>query len=1049
MSNSPKKNSELKEDELTKVQEAASHFAEQLRAAGFEIDTPQIRRGPSKRFDVGPPRKAQVNIGGRENEDEAVIDSMEGARRNLYENPTAGSTIFRKATVQVPGVEAEANERPVPREGRADLRDSSAEGHFSPFRPQVTDMSHDDHLASWRREANLGDVPGRRFTDASHDDAPGRRFTDASQGDMPGKRLTDASHDELAAFTSRPRARPLLSREGGAGTSLSTEKDPHHSPPAPDEASSGSAAGVTGEGLESTFVVSSNDQSQSSSDAIVARISRLDGSWVLARDTPTSASGVVRPTPRRYGSENTSRKESEDGPTLEAGTSVLGNKETPEPSDSFSQGTRWRYPSGSTLQPEAGSSGVQGKVDHWVDEGRSVHTSTIGKVEEPSLANIPSPMHLDPESMTTQDTYIQDAAQASPASASLIEEGGMHVGSGRMSLRDRVRAALKKEQKVPAVGAETLPSNRRKINRAGGNSVRKSISQDPNMQGEPIRTQEPRVKGALLANPVGKDTVGTETERQTRKRQKDTISAKKDDAKSTSVPGSSKKYSKSSAVPAEVMQSHSKRKSLSRGEDFDPTLLSQTPNPSVSGKASLSPRVSAMAARFDIFHSNAVEDGGPSEGKAERRPVRKRAQIAVTDGEGRSTLLPRSENARRKAHGRRVSLEEPTRPFRSSNTRSRRSRDGGSGQSWDGEHSEHSQLERLSDPRRRLSVDQALEGGSTGLGESPRSSAGMMLVTRPAQARAADSEATRPSAAESTNGTEHATVDGRDSAGRQFIEITVPQTATLHRESELGRDPVPHGNIEEHSMPPLTLRSLYNTRGNNEKRESGRKDQQQIGRETSGRQRSYPAASKPQATKEARVPGQSSRRAPRIPISQSNVFSPEVTILSGSQGLNSAGDAVSAAADSRTIDLHMREVLRENPEAFRPPPLLYLPVTTGTTRLCAVIDTAAHGSFITLAAVRRAGLRQLVDLRFASGGGAGGMSGVVGRIHRCELVIGETRIVSSLAVSDSGGRGRGAGTLPDMILGADVLLKNGAVVDLKKKRFVLGSDKIRIRLGSL
>lgn len=155
----------------------------------------------------------------------------------------------------------------------------------------------------------------------------------------------------------------------------------------------------------------------------------------------------------------------------------------------------------------------------------------------------------------------------------------------------------------------------------------------------------------------------------------------------------------------------------------------------------------------------------------------------------------------------------------------------------------------------------------------------------------------------------------------------------------------------------------------------------------------------------------------------------------------------SSSSNLRQIDEDMREVLQQHPESFRPPPLLYLPVTIGGVTLGAVVDTAAQASFITLASARRVDLERLVDRRFAgnASGNATTSGGIVGRVHVCTMIIGTTAVRCSLAVSESGPKGR-ATKMPDVVIGADVLLNTNAILDLKRKRLVIGHDKTSLQL---
>jgi Aspartyl protease len=147
------------------------------------------------------------------------------------------------------------------------------------------------------------------------------------------------------------------------------------------------------------------------------------------------------------------------------------------------------------------------------------------------------------------------------------------------------------------------------------------------------------------------------------------------------------------------------------------------------------------------------------------------------------------------------------------------------------------------------------------------------------------------------------------------------------------------------------------------------------------------------------------------------------------------------------MDVGIREVPQQNPESFQPPPLLYLPVIINGTQLGAVVDTAAQASFIMLSAARRAGMQRLVDSRFAgnTSGNSTTNGGIVGRIHICHMVIGTTPVRCSLVVSESGPKDR-ARNLPDVVIGADVLLNAYSILDLKRKWLVIGHDKAALHL---
>jgi DNA damage-inducible protein 1 len=126
--------------------------------------------------------------------------------------------------------------------------------------------------------------------------------------------------------------------------------------------------------------------------------------------------------------------------------------------------------------------------------------------------------------------------------------------------------------------------------------------------------------------------------------------------------------------------------------------------------------------------------------------------------------------------------------------------------------------------------------------------------------------------------------------------------------------------------------------------------------------------------------------------------------------------------------------MEHNPEVFGSVTMLYVDSVVNGVPMKAFIDCGAQMTVMTVQTAERCGIMRLVDRRFAGMAKGVGSAPIVGRVHSCDLKIGNSVFPCSFTVMEQGGH--------DFLLGLDMLKRFQAVVDLRSNTLSIGDEVV-------
>jgi DNA damage-inducible protein 1 len=126
--------------------------------------------------------------------------------------------------------------------------------------------------------------------------------------------------------------------------------------------------------------------------------------------------------------------------------------------------------------------------------------------------------------------------------------------------------------------------------------------------------------------------------------------------------------------------------------------------------------------------------------------------------------------------------------------------------------------------------------------------------------------------------------------------------------------------------------------------------------------------------------------------------------------------------------------MEHNPEVFGSVTMLYVDSVVNGVPMKAFIDCGAQMTVMTVQTAERCGIMRLVDRRFAGMAKGVGSAPIVGRVHSCDLRIGNSTFPCSFTVMEQGGH--------DFLLGLDMLKRFQAVVDLRSNTLSIGDEVV-------
>ena len=134
------------------------------------------------------------------------------------------------------------------------------------------------------------------------------------------------------------------------------------------------------------------------------------------------------------------------------------------------------------------------------------------------------------------------------------------------------------------------------------------------------------------------------------------------------------------------------------------------------------------------------------------------------------------------------------------------------------------------------------------------------------------------------------------------------------------------------------------------------------------------------------------------------------------------------------VNANWEAAMENNPEVFGSVTMLYVDSEVNRVPMKAFIDCGAQMTVMTVATAERCGIMRLVDRRFAGMAKGVGSAPIVGRVHSCDLKIGNSVFPCSFTVMEQGGH--------DFLLGLDMLKRFQAVVDLRSNTLSIGDEVI-------
>lgn len=134
------------------------------------------------------------------------------------------------------------------------------------------------------------------------------------------------------------------------------------------------------------------------------------------------------------------------------------------------------------------------------------------------------------------------------------------------------------------------------------------------------------------------------------------------------------------------------------------------------------------------------------------------------------------------------------------------------------------------------------------------------------------------------------------------------------------------------------------------------------------------------------------------------------------------------------VAANYENAMEHNPEVFGSVTMLYVDSVVNGVPMKAFIDCGAQMTVMTVQTAERCGIMRLVDRRFAGMAKGVGSAPIVGRVHSCDLKIGNSVFPCSFTVMEQGGH--------DFLLGLDMLKRFQAVVDLRSYTLSIGDEVV-------
>lgn len=134
------------------------------------------------------------------------------------------------------------------------------------------------------------------------------------------------------------------------------------------------------------------------------------------------------------------------------------------------------------------------------------------------------------------------------------------------------------------------------------------------------------------------------------------------------------------------------------------------------------------------------------------------------------------------------------------------------------------------------------------------------------------------------------------------------------------------------------------------------------------------------------------------------------------------------------IQKNYEEAMEVIPESFIPVNMLYLDVHINSHHLKAFIDTGAQVSIMSEFIAETCGFHKLIDRQYHGMAKGVGQAEITGRIHCVDVFVGTKVLPCSFTILN---------TIDlKLIIGLDMLLSHGCLLDLKRRCLILNDERI-------
>jgi len=131
---------------------------------------------------------------------------------------------------------------------------------------------------------------------------------------------------------------------------------------------------------------------------------------------------------------------------------------------------------------------------------------------------------------------------------------------------------------------------------------------------------------------------------------------------------------------------------------------------------------------------------------------------------------------------------------------------------------------------------------------------------------------------------------------------------------------------------------------------------------------------------------------------------------------------------------NLEKAYNQIPESFIKVDMLYIPCQINGVDIKAFIDTGAQMSIMSQNIAVICGVDQIIDNKYKGEAVGVGKSKIIGKIHLVDIVVRGNILPCSFTILENNSI--------DLLLGLDMLLSHGCILDLKKRKLIINGNEI-------